>query len=555
MSYGERYLKVEEFVSYCKKLNVKTTNDELEYYEQKGFMLPMARVVAPDYLVRQAFEHDYLGAEIGSIPEEWKAIERLNNPRMMLPEDFAQLEDQELEESIDREFGKNPYLYKPSGENFKSWRSYSISVKYLNGQGGHRSTADHYYSYWQVHQLFKIQNVPELYRFSGIINSIRDERVKEWLTLPFRNVAWYRTFDGLSDIYDALSFFITIYSRERMRTLALVPPQHGMHTLNEQQYQEYRTKIERHGASVLQRYSLSEEKLYNFLVKLLDLHDNYEEAEKLKLANQIENDIFMVVHWLMITTTKDWDNIADDLGKRTNDFTRNKLRHLDPNSRMRDVATDELVYYAEHYQDNLKKTGITNPSLSFAKCDANQLIHFCYQNGLDMLAFSLDEMIAIYPVDDVANKERERKSQRTTRYTNLKNLATTLEYFLRVLAQNNNKSLEKLMTPLIRQLMSGESWIGMFEANRNWVRSNNNKSQDFYQNLNRILQDSSLKSSEDGYWAKNFLISCLVRNLSVHTYPTDDWFYGDLMGEMIQAVVYCFLYSWYVAKREAWVIV
>ena len=45
--YGERYAEVSLFIDYCRNLNVKTDERELEYYEKTDVMLPVARVVYP----------------------------------------------------------------------------------------------------------------------------------------------------------------------------------------------------------------------------------------------------------------------------------------------------------------------------------------------------------------------------------------------------------------------------------------------------------------------------------------------------------------------------
>lgn len=71
--------------------------------------------------------------------------------------------------------------------------------------------------------------------------------------------------------------------------------------------------------------------------------------------------------------------------------------------------------------------------------------------------------------------------------------------------------------------------------------------------MNLILHDPDLIKSRDTYWAKVFLIASIARNLTVHLYPDDDWFYGELFGEMLEAAIFAILYTWQVAKRESWI--
>jgi hypothetical protein len=100
--------------------------------------------------------------------------------------------------------------------------------------------------------------------------------------------------------------------------------------------------------------------------------------------------------------------------------------------------------------------------------------------------------------------------------------------------------------------MGSERWMSLFEQKSKQI-THGNDSRGFLYNLNQILQDPLFSQSEDGFWARSFLVSCLARNLTAHIYPTDDWFYGDLFGEMAHAIVYSVFYSWHVAKREHWV--
>ena len=56
--HGERYARAHLFVAYCRHLNVKTDEEELEYYEKIGAMFPVARVVFPDGYVIQMRRHE-----------------------------------------------------------------------------------------------------------------------------------------------------------------------------------------------------------------------------------------------------------------------------------------------------------------------------------------------------------------------------------------------------------------------------------------------------------------------------------------------------------------
>jgi hypothetical protein len=106
---------------------------------------------------------------------------------------------------------------------------------------------------------------------------------------------------------------------------------------------------------------------------------------------------------------------------------------------------------------------------------------------------------------------------------------------------------------VIQSVLKNETaWFPLFEkkTNNGFTRAKN--SAEFFTKLNQLAHDTDLVQSEETYWARVFLIASLARNLTVHVYPNDDWFYGDLFGEMLRAAIYAILYSWQVAKREGW---
>lgn len=121
-----------------------------------------------------------------------------------------------------------------------------------------------------------------------------------------------------------------------------------------------------------------------------------------------------------------------------------------------------------------------------------------------------------------------------------------MSYGVRYLEYSRKKGVplwESTLNPVIEEVMKNESWMILFRQGGS-TRGN-------FSNLTRVL--AMPVQPESNFWTRNFLLSCLARNLTVHNYPTEDWFYGDLFGEMLRAIIYSFLYSWHVAKREHWV--
>ena len=149
--------------------------------------------------------------------------------------------------------------------------------------------------------------------------------------------------------------------------------------------------------------------------------------------------------------------------------------------------------------------------------------------------------------------EYETKFRHVALYTNLKNVSTSFEYLLKNLTAKGGLKLDgKTLTPAVIETMRKETgWISVFTKKVSLTKAKD--SAEFFNNLSRLAADPVLMQSEDAYWARAFLMTCLARNLTVHLHPIDDWFYGELFGEMLDAVIYAVLYVWQVAKREKWV--
>jgi hypothetical protein len=155
--YGVRYLTVQHFVRYCASLNVKTDLRELEYYEKTGVMSPVARVVYPDdYATLRTLWTTNEQPKL----EKWPELLRLFEQPRFLPQHYISLSDEELIDSFDREMGQNPHLIRPTIDTYRPWNSYKVTVSYRGEQQLTGSTADHYYSYWQVYHLHFIQQYP-----------------------------------------------------------------------------------------------------------------------------------------------------------------------------------------------------------------------------------------------------------------------------------------------------------------------------------------------------------------------------------------------------------
>ena len=525
-AYGERFMDVDRFISYCRRLNISTTKHELEHYEKIGAMMPVARVVYPrDYMIhrRQATVQQLPPAR-SSQPSQWPDVDRLFDKNVIFLRKFSDLADDELIDSFDREMGTNPHLSQPAPTNYRPWEEYVVSIPYGDGQNYSESSATHYYSYWQVHQLALIKQFPEYYKIKWLIDLIPCEERRKRGYLENRNMEPFVEFRRKRTLFDSLSFWLTMYIRERERTFAEIPVTFGFKRLDATQAAEYRKRLAKHAKMVTARFNLDVSGLYAFLNQLLELLSDYSRRERYKLADELKKDIFEVAHLIYCSEGHDQATIEQQLASHSahgRDF-----RHLFRNLKERDYAVDIIQYVIEHpdHQGTVTASlGWTNVEL-----ETERILDYCEGAGLTPLITSLSGMVAI------GEEERRAKFRRVQRHTNLQSMLTSYEYFVKSIGEKANLGVGgKTLNPVLDVFMSKEPWIRAFRARIHQGLTKARSDIEFAQNLASLQSDPALKGSSAQYWAGVFLLVCLSRNYTVHHYPNQDVFYDEPYGDIL----------------------
>ena len=283
--------------------------------------------------------------------------------------------------SFDRNYGQYSNLIKPKVGDYKPWKTYTVRLKNpIFDFMEETPTAKHYYSYWQVHQLFLIQRYPDLYENQVLVKNISKVK-QEKLMLPRAfNSDIYKEFEDKKNYYDALSQYITMYHREQRRTFAPIPEVYRTRTLNPTQLQVYHTNLSKHAKFVVATYSLSENGLYKFLCELLDLKREYEKIERFKLVETLKSDISFLANLIKGINGNNWEDIGNKLRKITF-WYKQEFHQVDPSTRMRDKARELLLsrfnFLSKQLPSNLRE------------CDIDEIVKFCEENGLSLLLHTL----------------------------------------------------------------------------------------------------------------------------------------------------------------------
>ena len=526
--HGERFAKVSIFIGYCKGLNIKTDERELERYERIGAMFPVARVIFPDEYVIQMRQRELDDDRDSGWLADWPDAIRLDERVVTIPPQYKEPSDEELLHCFDREMatGNNPYLLRPRAADFQPWDEYRVIVGDPLGNEINLSIAEHYYSYWQVHQLYFIRKFSGFYRPLQLIDP-----------LP----KWLPEFDGKRHCFDALSFWITVSSREKERTFANIVERKGIRRLQNDQADEHRERQRKLAEMVAKRFYLNAQALYKFLRELVEIYEEYEQDERYKLAEALRQDVIAGEHLLWFLTGETREQIADHLGDYKQTF-----RHLSIATKERDYALDMINGVSQRYGHTIRGLGCAK--WSFTDEDANALLDYCQREGLGILSTALSGMVAI------GHDEFQQKSRRVLKYTSLKNILTAYEYLLKNLGAKADQSVGGVtLTPAVNAVMGNENWFERFKCGRDRGLLSGESEDKFLKNLEQLLSDSDLNDCAEGFWAHAFLVTCLTRNMAVHSYPSDDRYYGDLFGPMLDAVTLALFYTWKLAQQKSWI--
>jgi len=338
-----------------------------------------------------------------------------------------------------------------------------------------------------------------------------------------------------------------MYNREHKRTYALIPEEHHVKILDEPQFKSLQRRLVENAKEVEEHYGLNNETSYDFLYELLELHKGYQDDERYKLSEELKNDIFYQAQLIALIFDHKWENIEKEFGNRYAFWTKNQFRHLNTLLKERDETREMLVHVAGDYRKVIEKHNIPKPKHMFRPNEIDKFLDYCESEGLTIFFTAISGMIA-------TGEEYAVKFRRVTRYTNIKNVLTALEFLLKSFAANGDFHLNgKSLNPVIKEMMKSEKWFRLFKDKTDKGLTHAKDPTEFFNNINQLVNDSDLVQSEETFWAREFLIASLARNLTVHSYPDYDWFYGQLFGEMLGAALYSVMYSWQVANREGWV--
>ena len=400
------------------------------------------------------------------------------------------------------------------------------------GSSYHVSTAEHYYHYWQVHQVYHIQDKYPLFaKHNWLLKHLSNEVQDRVPWLKPNQGDSVTTLSGYSTCFDALSFYICLAHSQRQKTFASIPQNYGVKKLSDQQLATHESDLARHARSVCQKYKIDRDTLYKFLVFLLDLQSTYQKEERTKLANGLESDIIYLTQLICGITGQTSSEIEESLGKCVTIWTRRQFRYLDKALLVEDSAHDVFTYFLPKYNKDFPRDALTSQ-------DIVRLEQFLRDKGLFLINY------AIFDIQEILNNPRP--FTKTSFYIAVRNLTTGFECCLRelgMLAKHRPIRSDTLHTLISTVFVE---WATAFQKEHQAKKCNSGGDDVWY--IDDVYTDPKLNNT-----LKNFLIAYCGRNLLAHKYSIEDDLHYDVYHRVYLATIFALFYSWKYALNKTWV--
>lgn len=530
LRFGKRYLLVDSFISLCQAVGLYQVTDwELESYEKERWLLPAARMVAPDEYAL-AFAKYMDGGTTFEFDEKYSPYYKLDM-RIRYPRPYGLESGADLRHPIDQTWKAVEGLQNPSEQEFTPWVNYRVKT-HEGEYEVYEPTAFHFYHYWQIHQLYHIRRFRAGY--------YRDDPAM-WLTLG-KPLEW-------ACVFDPTAYFHCLYqARDEQLTGSLSPDDTGLIILSQAQQDELGRAARQYAQDTLAIYGLDEDVLYRNLDLMMRLHEDYEEGDRARLAEAVKEDIWRTVEFIHSAYQTGAEEIAQRAG-RIGGYYENYLEVLFPNHRKKTRATALRILHSFGEQHNKRVSTYT-----VSDVDIEELVSYLEVTDLAWIEYVLEALNQTYFA--------AHSWQTAASWLHLKAMASFPETFAKILildradeetrskyGKQTNPGLSTAVDLLLRHRTS--SVLTEWKDANHW--SAHNKS-DFAANLSHLMLRIDSASTEDAFVGSSLALATLLRNFTSHLLLEDD----ELLqrGQYVRclrAIMTTVFVVWKVAKLRQWV--
>jgi hypothetical protein len=533
---GRRYLDLKSFQGLCQAVGLHSCDDrELEAYERKGWLFPAARLVMPEDYAMAFWEHILSGSTSFEFDETHGPFHQLNwalRGFSSFPTDSGQ---EDLQHPIDQSWDKvKDGLVRPRDMPFVAWEEFTVPVPGTQ-EGVRNRIADHYYHAWQVHELYQVRK----YR-SGMY---RDNT-----PLPTLEQLWVAQPEGLSALFEAVSWFQHLYRARWSKAIGSVSPDaDGWAQMDDVQYDQLEKNVQADAQSTLRLYGLDEDSLYAGLQGMIRLHESYDQADRYRLAKVLSAELWRTLELIHFAFGTSPAEIAEKAGQpRLAEQPYLKLLFPDRRSVVRDKAAGILQSLA---QDHNKQA----PQYAMGDAEIEALLNYVECTDLALFEYILVEL-------NDAFYDRHSWHAAAT-FLQLKSLASFPESLMRTvilnsgdqatiasLHKNSNRGMSYL-NELVVKSTKPTIWSEYYAAGS---RSAQDKPS-FVANLSRFDGLISSATTREAYLGVSLSLATLLRNFTSHLLVEDPELLRGQYTRCARAATSSAFLIWHVVQSRGWV--
>ena len=529
--HGRRYLPVNDFTSLCDLVGLRLcSKGELEDYEKNRLMFPVARMVMPlDYAnafwlaeLQESPQFEFDEKHLPFHNLDWEL--RYRNPKQ---------NEQDFRHPIDRSWGIDG-LERPFERDFVPWDDYTINIQ-IGDRSITEPTVSHYYHYWQIYELYDVRKSQRgMYADHNPLIRFGNPNHNEVGELPY--------------FFGALSWFYTLYEARYSQFFdGIQPNSDGIILLDQNQQDNLSKLIQTIAADTCQLFSLDERTLYRGLRKMMELHFEYEVAERFKLSLALRRDIMRFTNFISYAIGTPGEDIARIAGPIGN-YVGNYLEILFPNRRKE--AKEEAFRLLKHL---LREYSRHFPNTSLSDQELTSLLNYTERTSIAWFEYQVVEL----------NKAffENHSLHATVTFLHLKALSSFPEALMKALIQNSGDQqtqqiLNKQGSPGMGVLIDvvfrniSKTILAHYKNTKHWDAKD---SAQFSANLAYLANSINSSASDAEYIGTNLALATLIRNFSSHVALDDPKLFEGQYVLCLRSILIATSAIWRAGQGKHWV--
>lgn len=501
-------------------------------------MFPAARIVMPEDYARPYYESVFHLADNPLMDERFLPLHQLRqdlSSQIPLPNEPA---DFDLRHPVDQKMGLVEGLIQPSQHDFVPWEEYSVELQSKDGAPFHQSTATHFYHHWQIYELYEIR------RFRK--GMYKDKVVPIW---PPRN-AEDGSLQVLAPFFDAVSRYQHLYSAKELRIRWKVQPDvEGVTYLSQAQVSDLEQAARKCASDVLRETGFMEDQVYDFLRGMMHLHYNYEQSERVRLAESLRVDIWRAVQFIHYAYGTTMENVSARAGQ-VGLFTRDYLEVIFPNRRVEARTTAQHVLRNFAQEHNRRA-----PNFAMTEADIDELLTYAEGTDLALVEYVLDQINETYFEEGSSWQDAEL-------FVLLKSLASFPESLMKVLVLNGGDAgaisqFNRIQNPGMGSL--NQLFFDNNHARAVWneyIGAGDRDARTLADFTGRFVHHDSLvaaATNDESYLGASLSLATVLRNFTSHLLVENPQLTPTQYLRCTRAIASAAFLTWKVAKRRGWV--